>query len=170
MLDQIVGPNETSFAQCFHFDLVIIGEVCLDRTTTPLRVNSKKTFVRRNGRPALFEPCKNDLSVKHLETPKPPEKAQGAANPYLGDNLFRKEDDDHKKGLSVEDRYFLEIMDKEMVKGNDGIWIAILLFRAHVPLPNNKEVAERRSFLQDKTSPQESYQEITLRRFHDQGA
>ena len=119
VLDQIVGPKDTPFAQRLHFGWVIIGEVCLDRTTTPLCVNSKKTFVRRDGRPSLFEPCRKDISVKQLESHKPPDKAQDAANPYLGDNLFRKEDDDDKLGLSVEDREFLEIMDKEMVKGKD---------------------------------------------------
>ena len=88
VLDQIVGPKDTPFAQRLHFGWVIIGEVCLDRTTTPLCVNSKKTFVRRDGRPSLFEPCRKDISVKQLETHKPTDKAQNAANPYLGDNFF----------------------------------------------------------------------------------
>lgn len=151
VLDQIIGPKDTPFAQRLHHGWVIIGEACLERTRTPFMVNSKKTSVRRDGRPSLFEPCSKGISVKRLDTNKPPDKDQRVASSYSGDNLFRKEDDDNEVGLSVEDRHFLEIMDKEMVRGGDGNWTAPLPFRPHAPLPNNKELAERRAYILDKS-------------------
>ena len=51
----------------------------------------------------------------------------------------------------VEDKDSLEVMDNELVIGKDENWTAPLPFQTHVPLPNNKAVEERRSFLVDKS-------------------
>lgn len=45
VLDQIIGPKDTLFAQRLHHGWVIIGEACLERTRTPFMVSSKKTSV-----------------------------------------------------------------------------------------------------------------------------
>lgn len=91
-------------------------------------VNSKKIFVRRDGCFFLFELCSKGIFVKWLDINKFLDKDQRVVSFYLGDNFFCKEDDDNEVGLLVEDRYFLEIMDKEMVRGGDGNWMVLLLF------------------------------------------
>lgn len=43
--------------------------------------------------------------------------------------LFRRILDDNKVGLLVEDRMFMDIMNKELLIGEDGKWVVFLFFR-----------------------------------------
>lgn len=43
--------------------------------------------------------------------------------------LFRCILDDNKVGLLVEDRMFMDIMNKELLIGEDGKWVVFLFFR-----------------------------------------
>lgn len=42
--------------------------------------------------------------------------------------LFRRILDDNKVGLLVEDRMFMDIMNKELLIGEDGKWVVFLFF------------------------------------------
>ncbi|KAL6465183.1 hypothetical protein MHYP_G00253160 [Metynnis hypsauchen] len=63
----------------------------------------------------------------------------------LGDTVFKGNPDDDKPALSVEDKIFLSIMEKEMYMNDENHWVAPLPFRSSRPiLPNNKEQALKR--------------------------
>ena len=52
---------------------------------------------------------------------------------------------DDTPGLSVEDKRFIATMKRDMVKNDDGYWVASLPFREEVKsLPNSQEEALRR--------------------------
>ncbi|KAJ8349415.1 hypothetical protein SKAU_G00245450 [Synaphobranchus kaupii] len=60
----------------------------------------------------------------------------------FGSTIFERTKDDDKVGLSIEDRLFLELMDKEMFMDNTNSWVAPLPFRSpRRRLPNNREQA-----------------------------
>lgn len=66
------------------------------------------------------------------------------------ENLLKRTNDNNKIGTSVEDRMFMDIMDKELFIGADGKWVAPLPFRQQeLPLPNNYEIALRRALALD---------------------
>ena len=78
-----------------------------------------------NGRPSLLEACDNRFNIiKH-----PTE-----------DLIFRKTREDERQGLSVEDRKFLSIMQKDFAKDSNGNWVAPLPFQGNAPnLTSNRE-------------------------------
>lgn len=60
----------------------------------------------------------------------------------LGCSIFRRTKDDDKVGLSIEDKLFLELMDREMFMDSTNSWVAPLPFRSfRQRLPNNREQA-----------------------------
>lgn len=66
------------------------------------------------------------------------------------ENLFKRTSNDNKIGTSVEDRMFMDIMDKELVIGEDGKLVAPLPFRQQkLPLPNNYEIALKHALALD---------------------
>ncbi|KAL6483895.1 hypothetical protein MHYP_G00087670 [Metynnis hypsauchen] len=63
----------------------------------------------------------------------------------LGLNVFQRNPDDDKTALSIEDKIFLEIMEREVYMDDDNHWVAPLPFRMPRPLlPNNREQALKR--------------------------
>ncbi|XP_033752106.1 uncharacterized protein LOC117335931 [Pecten maximus] len=140
VLDQRIGPSNTPYAQKLPLGWVIIGETCLGRTRIPELVNVCKTNFLADGRPSLFKPCPNEFeciydanrSLKELDV--------------LGKHVFHRTKEDEKVSMSQEDRRFLGIMKEELVKGNDGKWIAPLPFRDPRPrLTNNRTQAVKRA-------------------------
>ena len=58
------------------------------------------------------------------------------------DVIFKRTRDDNKTAMSIEDKEFMSVMEKEMVKQSDGHWIAPLPFKKGRPrLPNNRTQA-----------------------------
>ncbi|CAN8005872.1 unnamed protein product [Ixodes pacificus] len=128
---QCNGPPDEPFAQRLDLGWVIIGDVCLGRTRKPDCVTNFKTNVLENGRPSLFEPCRNHFLVK--------EKFTGPVNPTqhvpptqsvpikdysveeTTDTLFQTTKDDDQPAPSVEDRKFLNIMDNEVFKDSHAV-------------------------------------------------
>lgn len=106
-----------------------------------------------DGRSTLSTPCPNNIIVKELL----PKQIQGDAifkhpqrNGPIGQNIFQTSHDDDKPGLSVEDKEFLAIMDKEFCRDNSGQWVAPLPFREpRRKLPNNRQQALRRAIILD---------------------
>lgn len=53
--------------------------------------------------------------------------------------MFTRNKDDNKVGLSIEDKQFIQVMEKSLHKDADGNWVAPLPFREdRPPLPNNR--------------------------------
>ncbi|XP_073512411.1 uncharacterized protein [Phyllobates terribilis] len=142
----INGPRNTPYAQRLDLGWVIVGDVCLGRMHTPTTATSMLTKMLENGRPSLFQPCNNDFHIKEL-----PYSTQ-LPNSYedqLGCAVFQRTKQDNLLAMSIEDKLFLEIMDKGLVKDETNSWVATLPFRTHRPrLPNNRDqVLKRFSFL-----------------------
>lgn len=85
-------------------------------------------------------PCKGTIHVKekfsapiqqhHSSPPFCSEEAAPTTNTdNLGDKVFQRHPDDDKPALSVEDRIFLEIMDREVYIDEENHWGALLPFR-----------------------------------------
>ena len=133
--DQIVGSDDTPFAQRLSLGWVIVGQVCLGQIHLDRVVNCNKTYLLANGRPSVFEPCPNNISVDEHILPS-----------CSRESVFATSKHDNEIGPSVEDREFLELMGSEMKKDVCGKWIAPLPFRSPRPtLPNNKAYAQSRA-------------------------
>lgn len=117
MLDQKIGQAGQPYSQRLKLEWVIIGETCLDGQHLPHDVNSMTTYTQFNRRPTALDPCVSYLHV---------------------DPVFRQTKDDNKPALSIEDQCFLELMDREMTRDQNHIWVAPLPFKhSRQPLPNN---------------------------------
>ncbi|KAK3098135.1 hypothetical protein FSP39_016503 [Pinctada imbricata] len=87
---------------------------------------------------------------------------------HLGDNVFQRSKDDNKIGLSIEDRKFLQLMDKEFTKDSNGHWIAPLPFRTPKPnMPNNRDQALKRAQSLHKSLQTDSNKQDHLVEFMD---
>nr|XP_034311144.1 uncharacterized protein LOC117684166 [Crassostrea gigas] len=139
-IDQRIGPLNTPFAQRSRLGWTIIGDVCLSGQHIPSsRHSSHKTFVSENGRPTALEPCDQTVNIRN-----------NFVNTYKTKvtklNIFETTSDDNKPGLSIEDRKFLNIMDKEFHMNSEGKWTAPLPFRSpREPIPDNYQMALRRA-------------------------
>lgn len=151
---QCNGPHNAPYAQRLDLGWVIIGEVCLGSAHKPDAISVYKTNILSNGRPSLFDPCPSKLHIKEkvdVQVLQP-----GVAHLADVDNLFSETDclgkgvfqqtaQDDKPAMSVEDKIFLEIMDKEMFMDDSNSWVAPLPFREpRRKLPNNRVQAENR--------------------------
>lgn len=64
----------------------------------------------------------------------------------IQNNIFHVQTDDNETGLSLDDREFMELMDKSIQKDQDGRWKAPLPFRnPRHSLPNNRCQALKRA-------------------------
>ena len=143
--DQRIGPNRTPYAQRLKMGWVIIGETCLGQVHAPDVVNCNKTHLQRENRASLFTPCPNNLKIR--ETMNYDCNDSSLLKEIFGKaNVFDTTADDNKVGLSVEDREFLEIMDREFYKDTDGKFGAPLPFREpRNKMPNNRSQALKRA-------------------------
>ena len=144
------GKGASPWAQRLDLGWVILGKVCLDGAHQPTDVSSYKTHILPNGRPSILEPCPNALIVK-----QPPEYdsdfkgKETFSNGYFDDglarNVFVRTENDDKPGMSVEDRKFVDIMERNLEKNDAGNWTAPLPFRREViTLPESRGEAYKR--------------------------
>ncbi|MEL6844726.1 MAG: hypothetical protein AAFP02_16065, partial [Bacteroidota bacterium] len=121
---QILGPRDAPIAHKTLLGWTIIGKVCMDGAHIPDIISLNKTYIMPDGRPSLVEPCPNKIKVTEVD---------------LVDPIFQTSREDERPGLSIEDRTFLEIMDRGFHKDEHGNWVAPLPFRKDRPrLTNNK--------------------------------
>ncbi|KAI4884391.1 hypothetical protein NFI96_011231, partial [Prochilodus magdalenae] len=133
---------------------VIIGDVCLGSAHRLVDVTSFHTSVLENERPTFLLPCPNHMYIKEqFGTQNQSNSSNFSPLPVtpifsernLGKKIFEKTKDDDKIGLSIEDKMFLELMDKEMYMDDANNWVELLPFRIPRPqLPNNREYAHHR--------------------------
>ena len=70
---------------------------------------------------------------------------------FDSDSLFQRTKDDDKLGLSIEDHMFLNIMNREVCKSENGHWVAPLPCKDLKPLlPNNRQMALKRALTLDR--------------------
>lgn len=156
--DQRNGPKNAPYAQRLDLGWVIVGEVCLGTAHKPTAVNTYHTNILSNGRPSHFSPCHNRILLKETlnadNTSKSPRSNQSALDTQLSrrwgpccespqdSTIFERTADDDQVALSIEDRLFMQIMDKQMFMDDTNSWVAPLPFRfPRARLPNNKEQA-----------------------------
>ncbi|KAK0143480.1 hypothetical protein N1851_018392 [Merluccius polli] len=154
--DQRNGPNNAPYAQKLDLGWVVVGDVCLRAAHKPKGVSTYQTNVLENGRHSHFSPCPNHLVLKELtlKSDKPLSSqnlrcsdffhslVQNVGDRQLGSKIFEITEDDNKVAPSIEDRQFVQLMDKEMFMDNNNSWVAPLPFRTQRPrLPNNREQA-----------------------------
>ncbi|XP_062393459.1 uncharacterized protein LOC134080863 [Sardina pilchardus] len=156
--EQHNGPRNAPYAQRLDLGWVVVGEVCLGGAHKPTTVSAYHTNILGNGRPSIFRPCLNHISLKESlnaervsKTPLFPQYAPASHPSHsrsstcestLGSTVFERTEDDDKTGPSIEDKLFIQIMDKEMFMDDMNSWVAPLPFRSpRSRLPNNKEQA-----------------------------
>ncbi|KAK3506463.1 hypothetical protein QTP70_000932 [Hemibagrus guttatus] len=146
--EQRNGPNNAPYAQRLDLGWVVVGNVCLGSVHRSAALSTYRTHVLDNGRPSLLPPCPNKLSIKEKFDIKPLPEVSLACDDFIfddyviGDTIFERSKDDNKVGLSIEDRRFLDIMDREMFMDESNSWVAPLPFRTpRQRLPNNRDQA-----------------------------
>ena len=140
VVDQKIGPPGSPFAQHLGLGWVVIGEVCLGKVHQPDSVVTNKTYLISKDRASVCQPCPNGMRIKE----------SGISS--LESNLFVRTSADEEIGLSVEDREFMQIMNKEFRRDSSGNWIAPLPFRpVRQRLPNNREQALHRARILDSS-------------------
>lgn len=93
----------------------------------PANISEYNLFILDNGRPTVFRPCENRIHVSEKWESK-------------GSSVFKRNKDHNKVGLSIEDKQFIQVMEKSPHKNADGDWEAPLPFREDCPpLPNNRQ-------------------------------
>ncbi|XP_061923910.1 uncharacterized protein LOC133663452 [Entelurus aequoreus] len=147
--EQRNGPHSAPFAQRLDLGWVVVGDVCLGSAHKAAAVISYRTSVLENGRPSLLTPCPNQLQVKERFSSKVHNATSSSSLKFnipvlddsnLGNTIFQSTKDDDQVGLSIEDRMFLDFMDREMTMDDTNSWVAPLPFRSpRQRLPNNRE-------------------------------
>ncbi|TKS65719.1 hypothetical protein D9C73_028275 [Collichthys lucidus] len=154
---QINGPHNAPYAQRLDLGWVIVGEACLEAVHKPDEVNVYKASVLPNGRASFLRPCPHNIQVKEDNSGKPhrhqclsstqqmDDLDQAASTDELGHTIFESSRDDNKPALSMDDKAFLTIMEKEVYQDDDHSWVAPLPFRSpRRLLPSNRAQAVNR--------------------------
>ena len=128
--DQRIGPLNGPFAQKTSLGWTVVSDVCLNGAHLPEKISVSRELILPGGRPSLMEPCDKNFLVK----------------PDLAiDPIFDRTVGDEKRGLSIEDRVFLKLMDDGFIKNAYGKWVAPLPFRNGQPkLENNRDYVRKR--------------------------
>lgn len=142
---QLNGPHDAPYAQKLDLGWVIVGNVCLGKCHKPSLVNCMRTHILENGRPSCFSPCNNHIVLKEMFNEKTQFQKPSALSSCRLHSVFQQTKDDNKFAPSVEDKLFLDIMEKKFSKDSSNSWVAPLPFREpRRRLPNNREYAVRR--------------------------
>lgn len=155
--EQINGPHNAPYAQRLDLGWVIVGEACLNAVHKSAEVNVYKASVLPNGRTSFLQPCPNNIQVKEDYSGKPNRRHylssalqtddldQATRTEELGHTVFESSRNDNKPALSMDDKTFLTIMEKEVYQDDDHSWIAPLPFRSpRRLLPSNRAQAVNR--------------------------
>ncbi|KAK3507778.1 hypothetical protein QTP70_000334 [Hemibagrus guttatus] len=98
--EQRNGPNNAPYAQRLDLGWVVVGDVCLGS------VHSIKEKFDIKPLPEVSLACDDFIFDDYI----------------IGDTIFKRSKDDNKVGLSIEDRRFLDIMDREMFMDESNSW------------------------------------------------
>ncbi|CAE1295029.1 unnamed protein product [Acanthosepion pharaonis] len=131
---QINGPHSAPYDQKLDMGWVIVGNVCLGGTHKPTTVDTFFTSTREGSRPTNFGPCPNTFWAKERYCQK-----------ELGSSVFQLTKEDDRLAYSIEDRIFIDIMEKGVRKNSHCSWVAPLPLKpSRLRLPNNRQQAVSR--------------------------
>lgn len=159
------GPKGAPWAQKLALGWTISGQTCLDLTDRPIHIQAKRTRIARDeivdttstdgltpynlsahaaytaantGAEYEIVRCPNTLNFREGFT-----EARDTRSP--GEGVYHETENDDVAGLSIDDRKFIEIMDKGIHKNERGNWEMPLPFRSHnVSMPDNRGYAAKR--------------------------
>ncbi|KAK0156512.1 hypothetical protein N1851_000181 [Merluccius polli] len=122
-----------------------------------------RTNMLENGHLSLLTPCPNHLQVKEKFSTKAQHcTSYSVAHDTLGNTIFERTKEDDKVGLSIEDRLFLELMDKDIFMDDTNSWVDPLPFRSpQRQLPNNPRTGSQSPYL-SSTHPRKPTLQLTL--------
>ena len=158
-MSQIREPEDpTSYSQRlkdFVKETATIGEACLGTAYKPNEANVYRTHILENGHHSHFRPCRKEKPAVISLKSHSPYNLQGSPLARMsvqrteGDswrkNVFQRTEDDDEIAPSIEDKGFIEVMDKEMFIDEGNNWVAPLPFRpSRLRLPKNREQARSR--------------------------
>ena len=159
------GPKGAPWAQKLALGWTISGQTCLDLKDGPIHVHAKRTsvvtdsevdvastgdlipfnlitHVARTGvnKGAEYEIVTCPNTMNFFESFTESSDAKDTA-----EDVYRVTQNDNDVGLSIEDRRFMEIMEKGIYKNKFGNWEMALPFRSqNVSMPNNRGYAVKR--------------------------
>ena len=147
VLEQKLGEDHDPFAQRLRLGWVLVGEVCHGRTHRPDVVVTNKIALSSDGRPTVSEPCTSHIELREII---PVSSSIDYHRKSIGYDIFQTTDADDSPGLSVDDREFLDVMNKEFRRDDSGQWVAPLPFRLpRRRLPDNRQQALKRGLSLD---------------------
>lgn len=128
---------------------MVVGEVCLGNAHKPT-VRTFKTNVLENGRSSMLQPCTSFLHAKEVQSDY--DQQCSVNDTILGQSVFIQTKHDNGPAPSVEDKIFLDVMEKRVFRDENNSWVAPLPFREpRQRLPNNKEQAINRFICLQRT-------------------
>ena len=145
------GPRGAPWAQKLLLGWTVSGRICLDIANKPVHVKTRRTAIatdvtiskvsetntHRRRESVQVEPCQNDFTVADRPT------FDYAAG--LEKDIFYSNPNDNDVSLSVEDRKFIDIMESEIHKNDQGNSEMPLPFRRQDhSMPDNKSQAMQR--------------------------
>lgn len=133
IVEQRLGPPNKPYAQKLRLGWVIVCETCLGGAHIPDTVNTFKTYVTTDGRHSIMKHCDNEFVVRENKLKKIVSNTDS-----IGNSVFVRTKDDDIPGMSIENKHFLNIMNDEYYKGQDGHWVT-------PRLPNNRFNAMNRA-------------------------
>ncbi|XP_049322874.1 uncharacterized protein LOC125782565 [Astyanax mexicanus] len=168
--EQINGPHDAPFAQKLDLGWVIVGNICLGGVKKSETISTLFTHTLENGRRTVFKPCPNHYLIKEkyddMASSNIHSQLQSEVENSLGHVTFKRTKDDERIAPSVEDRMFLDLMQRGFYRDTDNSWVAPLPFKPQrLRLPNNRaQVWNRFTSLQRsfKSKPQMKDQFFTF--------
>ena len=146
------GPKGAPWAQKLDLGWTISGQVCLNRVGGPVHIAAHRTTVaciEENSLQRAENPATRPTELSYQVTPCPnhfhikQRYAECIEEP--DDTIYKTTGDDNELGMSVEDRRFLDIMEKGVHKNHHGNWEMPRPFRPDVIcMPNNRSQALNR--------------------------
>ena len=120
LVEQVVGPTISPFAQRLKLGWVVVGEMCLGSSLKPVNANVCKIYLTPLGRPTVFPPCANKFEICELTDCLLYTKPQKSDSKDLPSDVFMQTELDNAVGHEIEETKFLNLMNKELNKDEDG--------------------------------------------------
>ncbi|XP_070548323.1 uncharacterized protein [Ptychodera flava] len=132
------GPVNSPWAQRTDLGWTISGELCLETARGVIRTSVHRTTATLNGYDESALECNHHIHIKDIISPKPIN---------FGTTVFKRTPYDEQKAPSIEDKQFLDIMQREVHVNEEGNLELPLPFRQDPKkLPNNRQSALNRFY------------------------
>lgn len=141
------GPKGAPWAQKLLLGWTITGQMCLNYLNGPVHIEARRTSTTSsssNEAHVAAAPTSTKVDgVEYYVVPCP--NQMKITDSVTGSNVFCSTPLDNEVSLSIEDRKFIEMMEKQIRKNSTGHWEMPLPFRqTDTALPNNRVQAVHR--------------------------